>query len=293
MKKKTAYIITKSTLDMPEFVRERFEAVESYCNQNGYTISAGTTLTGQPMEEMMEEIIVRLQDVKPDVLVLHSGLEFGRDESVAFGYINRIRDMGIEVEAVRMKIPEKSAMTAISNVTAVFQEMAVQFEGTDDFDGDYDENYGETGDELIMRERPAPSAEHWEALAPATKTDSRPRCVCYMRVASESCLCDDITLEEQRKKLREFAENQGYVVSDEVQAFECRSDEDSVGLKLLQKVLTEKQADTVMVMSHTVFSDDAITCKKIVDDLKNRGVAVETLEECSLRIRSVDFFQMR
>lgn len=288
MKMKRAYVITKANPDHPQATQMRKEIVESYCKQNGYSIIAGTTLTGGSTEDINTGIMERLEQLCPDVLVMHDGNEFGRDSATAFKYINRIRDMGIEVEAIRMEIPDRSMMSVLSAVAAVFQEMDAQFAEAEDCDEDYDEE-----EEQVMRERPIPSADHWNVdRHNAQPTDDR-RCVIYVRQNPDTCLCDDIPLDEQCRQLREYAEEQGLTVSDEVRACERGNDDASIGLQLLQKIIAENQLNTVLVTSYDVFSDDAVMCGEIVDRLNHSGVTVEPLEECNLRISAADFFQMR
>lgn len=285
---KNAYVITKTSPETPELARMHLNAVRDYCQNNNYTILAGTTLAGQPTEEIVEEIMARLQSMKPDVLVLFSGTEFGRDVVTAFGCITRIRDMGIEVEAVRMEIPDRIMMSAMSRSAWLLQKMAGQYAEAEDCDEDYDE-----GEELVMRERPSPSADHWNVDRQNTQAADDRSCVIYVRQNPDARYCDDIPLDEQCRQLREYAVEQGLTVTDEVRACERGNDDASIGLQLLQKVIAENQLNTVLVTSYDVFSDDAITCGEIVDELKNCGVDVEPIEECSLRIRATDFFQMR
>lgn len=287
---KNAYVITKTFPEMPELAQMHLDTVRDYCQKNDYAILAGTTLTGQPTEDIVEEIMTRLQSTKPNVLVLYSGKELGRDVSTAFGRINRIRDMGIEVEAVRMEIPDRSMMSALSAVAAVFREMDAQLAEAEDFDEDYEEE----PEEPTVRELPTPTAEHWDAEERFSKTSTPARkCAIYVRQNAAACRCDDMTLEEQCRQLHDYAQEQGYAVEGEVQACETSRDKDSVGLLLLKKVIAEKQVDSILVTSYEVFSEDAITCGEIVNELKNCGVDVEPIEECSLRIRATDFFQMR
>jgi len=287
MKTKRAYVITKISPDMPELAQMALDAVKEYCQKNNYNILAGTTLTSQPTEEIAEEVMARLQSAKPDVLVLYSGMEFGRDMVTAFGRINRIRDMGIEVEAVRMEIPDRSMMSALSVVAAVFQEMDAQLAEAEDFDEDYEE------EECVVRELPVSSADHWIAESHSTQNKSDNRCVIYVRQNPDACFCDDIPLDEQCKQLRKYAEAQGLMVTDEVRACERGNNDTSIGLQLLQKIIAENQLNTVLVTSYNVFSDDAVMCGEIVDRLNHSGVTVEPLEECNLRISAADFFQMR
>ena len=288
MKMKRAYVITKANPDYPQATQMRKEIVESYCKQNGYSIVAGTTLTGGSTEDINTGIMERLEQLCPDVLVMHDGNEFGRDSATAFKYINQIRDMGIEVEAIRMEIPDRSMMSVLSAVAAVFQEMDAQFVEAEDCDEDYDEE-----EELVIRERPIPSADHWNVdRHDAQPADDR-RCVIYVRQNPDACFCDDIPLDEQCRQLREYAEKQGLTVSDEVRACERGNDDASIGLQLLQKVIVANQLNTVLVTSYDVFSEDAVMCGEIVDKLNHSGVTVEPLEECNLRIGAADFFQMR
>ena len=284
---KNAYVITKTFPEMPELAQMHLDTVRDYCQKNDYAILAGTTLTGQPTEDIVEEIMTRLQSTKPNVLVLYSGKELGRDVSTAFGRINRIRDMGIEVEAVRMEIPDRSMMSALSAVAAVFREMDAQLAEAEDFDEDYEE------EECVARELPASSADHWNEERHIAQTADGRRCVIYVRQNPDTCLCDDIPLDEQCRQLREYAEEQGLTVSDEVRACERGNDDASIGLQLLQKIIAEDQLNTVLVTSYDVFSEDAVMCGEIVDKLNHSGVTVEPLEECNLRIRAADFFQMR
>ena len=288
MKMKRAYIITKTNPDFPQATQMRKKTVESYCKQNGYAIIAGTTLTGGSTEDINTGIMERLEQLCPDVLVMHDGNEFGRDSATAFKYINQIRDMGIEVKAVRMEIPDRSMMSVLSAVAAVFQEMDAQFAEEEDCDEDYDEE-----EELVMRERPTPSADHWNVDRHIAQTADDRRCVIYVRQNPDTCLCDDIPLDEQCKQLCEYAEEQGLTVSDEVRVCERGNDDTSIGLQLLQKIIAENQLNTVLVTSYDVFSDDAVMCGEIVDKLTHSGVTVEPLEECNLRISAADFFQMR
>ncbi len=287
MKMKRAYVITKANPDYPQATQMRKEIVESYCKQNGYSIIAGTTLTGGSTEDINTGIMERLEQLCPDVLVMHDGNEFGRDSATAFKYINQIRDMGIKVEAVRMEIPDRSMMSALSVVAAVFQKMDAQLAEAEDFDEDYEE------EECVARELPASSADHWNVdRHDAQPADDR-RCVIYVRQNPDACFCDDIPLDEQCRQLREYAEEQGLTVSDEVRACERGNDDASIGLQLLQKIIAENQLNTVLVTSYDVFSDDAVMCGEIVDKLNHSGVTVEALEECTLRISAADFFQMR
>lgn len=287
---KNAYVITKTSPEMLDLAQMHLDAVRDYCQKNNCTILAGTTLTGQPTEDIVEEIMTRLQRAKPNVLVLYSGTEFGRDVVTAFGRITRIRDMGIEVEAVRMEIPDRIMMSAMSRSAWLLQKMAGQYAEAEDLEDGYDEE----PEEPAMRELPAPTAEHWDTEEQPSKTLAPARkCAIYVRQNAATCRCDDMSLEEQCRQLHTYAKEHGYAVEDELQACETSIGKDSVGLLLLKKVIAEKQVDAILVTSYEVFSDDAITCGEIVDELKNCGVDVEPIEECSLRIRAADFFQMR
>lgn len=164
--------------------------------------------------------------------------------------------------------------------------------------------FGEDGD---MEEEgaeayviPDPVIEHWEvdsqkvheeihrAANKAGKT-----CVLYTRVDPDNFFCNELTPEEQEELLQAKAEEKGYSVMEKIRAGDDGLHKNSAGLQLLQRYITNRKIDAVLVTSYDAFSDDALLCKDIVDDLKFRGVEDEAAQECSLRINAADFFQMR
>ena len=279
---KKAYMLSRSGENFPEFAQMKKTAVEKLCFQNGYTVIGGTEIFGRMTEEVKEQLLERIKELRPDVLVAHNGHEFGRGTSACV-YINQIRNLGVEVESVRGDIPDRQMMPIIVALASVYWET--------EEDPAMEENEEEVGEEAELYCSES-VVKHWDAeLVQAEAV--QPTCAIYMRRNPERCYCDAPTMEKQGEQLRKYAEELGYTVSDEVRACEKSQDTDSVGLRLLKEVLAKKNIDKVLVQSYDVFSEDALMCAEIIDGLRHCGVEVEQIEDCSLQIRATDFFQMR
>ena len=121
---------------------------------------------------------------------------------------------------------------------------------------------------------------------------SNKTCVLYTRMNPDRCFCDDIPLEQQERLLQTKAEERGFVVKEKIRVNGEGSDIDAFGMELLQQYMADNGVNTVMVTSYEAFSEDAFVCKDIVESLKQKGVEVEPMQECSLRVSAEKFFQM-
>lgn len=279
---KKAYMLSKNGADFPVFAQMKKTALEEFCSQNGYTVIGGTEVLGRMTEEVKEQLLERVKELRPDVLVAHSGHEFGRGNSACV-YIDQIRNLGIEIESVRGDIPDRQMLPILVTLASMYLE-AEEEHAT--------EKHEEEVSEETKLDNSEPVVKHWDAEIDQSKA-VQPTCAIYMKRNPERCYCDAQTMEEQGEQLRKHAEELGYKVSDEVRACERSQDIESIGLRLLKEVLAKKKIDKVLVQSYDVFSEDAFMCAEIIDGLKRCGVEVEQIEDCSLQIRATDFFQMR
>lgn len=121
---------------------------------------------------------------------------------------------------------------------------------------------------------------------------SNKACVLYTRMNPNRCFCDGLSLEDQERVLQAKAEERGFVVKEKFRVNGAGSEIDAFGMKLLQQYMEDNVVNTVMVTSYEAFSEDAFVCKDIVDALKQKGVDVEPMQECTLRVSANKFFQM-
>ena len=121
---------------------------------------------------------------------------------------------------------------------------------------------------------------------------SNKACVLYSRMKLNHCFCDSLSIEEQERLLQAKAEERGFVVQEKIRVNGEGSDIDAFGMELLQQYMADNGVNTVMVTSYEAFSEDAFVCKDIVESLKQKGVEVEPMQECSLRVSAEKFFQM-
>lgn len=279
---KKAYVLSRCGQDFPVFTKTKRTAIENLCSEKGYTVIGGTEIFGRMTDAVKDQLLERIRELRPDVLVAHNGHEFGRGNSACV-YISQIRDLGVEVESVRGDIPDRQMLPILVALASMYLETE-----EDPATEEHEEEVSEET-ELYNSE---PVVKHWDAEIVQSKA-VQPTCAIYMRRNPERCYCDAQTMEEQGEQLRKHAEELGYKVSDEVRACERSQDTDSIGLRLLKEVLAKKNIDKVLVQSYDVFSKDAFTCAEIIDGLKRCGVEVEQIEDCSLQIRATDFFRMR
>lgn len=278
---KKAYVLSRCGQDFPVFTKTKKTAIENLCSEKGYTVIGGTEIIGRMTDAVKDQLLERIRELRPDVLVAHNGHEFGRGNSACV-YISQIRDLGVEVESVRGDIPDRQMLPIVMALASVYCEAE---EGP---------TMEEVGEEAVEPEMisPEPVVKHWDAEIVQHEA-VQPTCAIYTRRNPDRCYCDIPTLEKQGEQLRKYAEELGYTVSDEVRACENSQDVNSIGLRLLKEVLAKKKIDKVLVQSYDVFSEDALVCAEIIDGLKHCGVEVEQIEDCSLQIRATDFFQMR
>lgn len=121
---------------------------------------------------------------------------------------------------------------------------------------------------------------------------SNKACVLYSRMKLNHCFCDGLSIEEQERLHQAKAEERGFVVKEKIRVNGEGSDIDAFGMELLQQYMADNGVNTVMVTSYEAFSEDVFVCKDIVESLKQKGVEVEPMQECSLRVSAEKFFQM-
>ena len=121
---------------------------------------------------------------------------------------------------------------------------------------------------------------------------SNKECVLYSRMKLNRCFCDGLSLEEQERQLQAKAEERGFVVKEKFRVNGEGTEMDAFGVELMQQYMEDNRVNTVMVTSYEVFSEDAFVCKDIVEFLKRKGIEVEPIQECNLRVSAKKFFQM-
>lgn len=80
---------------------------------------------GQMTDEIRMQIFKRIEVMFPDVVVLYSGVEFGRETSTMYRSIIRIRYLGAEVDSMRGLLPDTDYMSVLGAVSTVFADLDI------------------------------------------------------------------------------------------------------------------------------------------------------------------------
>ena len=121
---------------------------------------------------------------------------------------------------------------------------------------------------------------------------SNKACVLYTRMNTDRCFCDGLSLEEQERLLQAKTEERGFVVKEKFRVNGEGTEIDAFGMEFMQQYMEDNGVNTVVVTSYEAFSEDAFVCKDIVESLKQKGVEVEPMQECNLRVSAKEFFQL-
>lgn len=293
MKLKRAYVLTRTAHGFPELAAWRDDELNAYCKKSGYVVVGGTKVTGAMTKEFGEQIIENAKSLHADVVMTFNGRELGCDMETALPFIGNLRNAGMEVETMVGKIPDKLTVSMILAFGDVIQDMRKQEAAIFGEDEDMEEEGAEA---YVV---PDPVIEHWEVDSQKVHEDIQnttnkagKTCVLYTRVGPDNFFCDELTPEEQEELLQAKATEKGYSVMEKIRTEDDGLHKNSAGLHLLQRYITNREIDAVLVTGYDAFSDDALLCKDIVDDLKRKGVEVEAVQECSLRISANEFFRM-